>query len=169
MLRSLALTLLLLSACMGPAPIRLGADGDPLPILVTLDSRDALAVEASILTEINGLRGSAGAASLVGDPALRRAAGVQAAHLAAGGHGHTGVDGADPAMRATIAGYAGSVLGEATAETYDGAQGTLADWLRDPATRDVILDPAAREMGLAFVQLPGGKIWWVLVTGAPQS
>jgi hypothetical protein len=32
-------------------------------------------------------------------------------------------------------------------------------------TRSVLIDPAARELGVAFFQEPSGKIWWALVTG----
>jgi uncharacterized protein YkwD len=38
--------------------------------------------------------------------------------------------------------------------------------MEEPATRDVILDPTATRLGLAWFQEPAGKIWWTMVLGA---
>lgn len=38
--------------------------------------------------------------------------------------------------------------------------------MAQPDTRNVIMEPAARAIGFAWFQEPGGKIWWTLVTGA---
>jgi uncharacterized protein YkwD len=35
-----------------------------------------------------------------------------------------------------------------------------------PDTREIIMDPAARELGFSWFQEPNGKIWWTMVTGA---
>ena len=43
---------------------------------------------------------------------------------------------------------------------------TLAAWMEEPSTRDVILDPNASRMGLAWTQEPAGKIWWTMVLGS---
>jgi hypothetical protein len=42
---------------------------------------------------------------------------------------------------------------------------TLSFWMSKKDTRDVILDPRARDMGFAWYQEPQGKIWWTLLTG----
>jgi len=42
---------------------------------------------------------------------------------------------------------------------------SLAAWMAQPDTRNVILDPMARNLGFAWFQEPGGKIWWTLLTG----
>jgi hypothetical protein len=39
--------------------------------------------------------------------------------------------------------------------------------MEKPDTRDVMLDPRARDLGIAWVQEPNGKIWWTLITGQP--
>ena len=33
-------------------------------------------------------------------------------------------------------------------------------------TRDVIMDPAATSLGIAWYQEPSGKLWWTLLTGS---
>jgi hypothetical protein len=37
--------------------------------------------------------------------------------------------------------------------------------MAQPDTRNVILDPMARNLGFAWFQEQGGKIWWTLLTG----
>ena len=64
-------------------------------------------------------------------------------------------------------GYAGRLVGENISETYETELETLAAWMEEPATRNVILDASARDMGFAWYQENNGKIWWTLVTGAP--
>ena len=62
-------------------------------------------------------------------------------------------------------GYAGKFLGELISETYEAEMETLAAWMAQPDTRDVLLDPAARNLGFAWFQEKSGKIWWTLLTG----
>ena len=38
--------------------------------------------------------------------------------------------------------------------------------MEEPGSRTVIMDPAATDMGFAWLQEANGKIWWVLVLGA---
>ena len=64
-------------------------------------------------------------------------------------------------------GYSGRLIGENISETYETELETLAAWMEDAPTRDVILDPTARDLGFAWYQEDNGKIWWTLVTGAP--
>ena len=42
---------------------------------------------------------------------------------------------------------------------------TLSAWMGLVDTRDVILNPAATQMGFGWYQEPSGKIWWTMVTG----
>ncbi|MEO5613532.1 MAG: CAP domain-containing protein, partial [Cypionkella sp.] len=42
---------------------------------------------------------------------------------------------------------------------------TLSAWMGEADTRDVILNPKAREIGFAWFQEESGKIWWTLVLG----
>jgi len=39
--------------------------------------------------------------------------------------------------------------------------------MKKPNTRNVLLDPMAREIGFSWYQESTGKIWWTLVTGGP--
>ena len=63
-------------------------------------------------------------------------------------------------------GYTGRLLGELISETYETEIETLSVWMQSPDQRQVLLDPNATEIGLAWYQETNGKIWWTLVTGA---
>lgn len=78
---------------------------------------------------------------------------------------HFGSDGSSPIERAARVGYAGTVLGETISETFEDDLVTLQAWLADSTTRDVLLDPRLRKIGLSWFQQPSGKIWWTAVTG----
>ncbi len=41
--------------------------------------------------------------------------------------------------------------------------------MSEPATRDVVLDPNATELGFAWFQESSGKIWWTMVTGTQAA
>jgi uncharacterized protein YkwD len=69
-------------------------------------------------------------------------------------------------LRAQRVGYAGRFLGEVISETYQTELETLSAWMATPETRDVILNPEAREIGFGWFQETAGKIWWTLLTGA---
>ena len=78
---------------------------------------------------------------------------------------HFGSDGSSPIDRAQRAGYSGRLLGENISETYESELETVAAWMQQADTRDVITDPDARDLGFAFYQEETGKIWWTMVTG----
>jgi uncharacterized protein YkwD len=78
---------------------------------------------------------------------------------------HFGSDGSSPLVRVQRVGYTGRLLGELISETYQTELETLSAWMEQADTRNVILDPAAREIGLAWYQEESGKIWWTVVTG----
>jgi uncharacterized protein YkwD len=80
---------------------------------------------------------------------------------------HFGSDGSSPLDRVRRAGYTGIMMGENISETYETELETLAAWMEQKDTRDVILAPRATDMGFAFFQEPNGKIWWTMVTGGP--
>ena len=79
---------------------------------------------------------------------------------------HFGSDGSSPLDRVRRVGYRGSLSGELISETYETEMETLAAWMAQPDTRDVVLDPMARNLGFAWYQEKAGKIWWTLLTGA---
>ena len=79
---------------------------------------------------------------------------------------HFGSDLTSPRERAFRAGYRGELVGENLAEGQDSDLVVLQSWLDFKDTRDVIMDPAARGLGLGWFQEPNsGKIWWVQLVG----
>lgn len=80
---------------------------------------------------------------------------------------HFGSDGSSPIDRVRRVGYNGRVVGENISETYETELETLAAWMEEDATRNIILDSAASDLGFAWYQENNGKIWWTLITGAP--
>ena len=82
---------------------------------------------------------------------------------------HFGSDGSSPLDRVRRAGYSGRMLGENISETYESELETLSAWMEMPDQREVLLDPRARDLGIAWFQEPNGKIWWTLITGQPSG
>ena len=82
---------------------------------------------------------------------------------------HFGSDGSSPLDRVQRVGYQGRLIGENISETYETELQTLSAWMETAETREVILDPRARDMGFAWFQEPSGKIWWTLVVGQPAA
>ena len=78
---------------------------------------------------------------------------------------HFGSDGSSPIDRVRRVGYFGTLLGENISETYETELQTLAAWMELQGTRNVILDPSARNVGLGWFQEEAGKIWWTLTVG----
>jgi uncharacterized protein YkwD len=112
-------------------------------------------------------RAAAGLTPLTRRPALMEMARWQTRHMAdQGAASHLDARGRDPQARAALAGYPGQVLGEALAETFDGPAETVALWLEHAQTRAVLLDPAARDLGLGMRRGNDGRMWWDLVVAA---
>lgn len=168
MLRVLTLlsaAVLALAACE-PAGPQLGPDGKPLPQLYRITSRDAEVIPQRVLELVNSLRAARGTAPLALNDQLTAAAAAHSQDMARQNRPwHWGSDGSSMIDRARRAGYMGQVLGENISETYETEIETLSAWMALPDTRDVILNPAARQMGMAWYQEPTGKIWWTMLTG----
>lgn len=157
--------LLALGGCAGTAP-QLGPDGQPLPLLYRIDLADTARIQFRVLDSVNALREAAGAPPLQLDAALNAAAATHARDMAVQNRPwHFGSDGSSPIDRAQRAGYAGTVLGENISETYEAELETVAAWMTQPDTREVITDPRGRDLGIAFHQEETGKIWWCLLVG----
>ncbi|MBW6505332.1 MAG: CAP domain-containing protein [Rhodobacteraceae bacterium] len=161
----LFLSVLALAACAAEPPL-LGPDGKPLPQLYKISASDTSRITFGILDSVNALRAAAGAAALALSPELNAAAATHSRDMAVQNRPwHFGSDGSSPLDRGQRAGYAGKVLGENISETYETETETLSAWMAVPDTRDVVMNPEARALGIAWYQEPSGKIWWTLVTG----
>lgn len=129
--------------------------------------RNADKVQLRMLDSVNALRQAAGAQTVQLNAELTAAAATHSRDMSVQNRPwHFGSDGSSPLDRVARAGYAGTLLGENISETYENEQQTLTAWLEKPATRAVILDPKARNMGFSWFQEPNGKIWWTLVMGS---
>jgi uncharacterized protein YkwD len=160
--------LMALSACapVPPAAPRLGPDGEPLPQVYRIGNADVSRVKFRMLDSVNSLRAAAGVPEVDFDERLNAAAATHARDMSVQNRPwHFGSDGSSPIDRVRRVGYVGQFLGETISETYETELQTLAAWMEQPDTRDIILDPRAREMGFSWFQEPNGKIWWTLVMG----
>ncbi|MFP1643627.1 divisome-associated lipoprotein DalA [Pontitalea aquivivens] len=159
------LGVLALAACE-PAGPPLGPDGKPLPQMYRIRPGDEAEITARVLDSVNTLRAARSTAPVVMNPQLTASAAAHSRDMAAQNRPwHFGSDGSSPLDRARRAGYMAQVLGENISETFETEIETLSAWMALADTRDVILNPAAREMGFAWFQEPSGKIWWTMVTG----
>lgn len=156
-----------LAACATPPPTpTVGADGRPLPQVYKISARQTEEIQFRMLDSVNALRRETGAIDLAFDASLNAAAATHSADMARQNRPwHFGSDGSSPLDRVARAGYNGQLLGENISETYETELETLAAWMQDPATRNVILEDRATRMGFAWFQEPNGKIWWTLITG----
>ncbi|MBV0913545.1 divisome-associated lipoprotein DalA [Anianabacter salinae] len=173
---SLAVTALalLVSAC-GPTVTepRLGPDGKPLPQVYRLGFGEQSRVQFRMLDAVNALRASNGLTQVQLSAELNAAAATHSRDMAVQNRPwHFGSDGSSPVDRVRRVGYNGRLEGEAISETFETELETLGAWMNETATREVILDPDANDMGFDYFQEDGGKIWWTLVMGsqrAPQA
>ena len=144
-----------------------GADGNPLPRVYRINDSTAEEIPYRLLDSINTLRAARGAAPLALNAQLNAAALTHSRDMSVQNRPwHFGSDGSSPLLRVQRVGYAGKFLGELISETYETELETLTSWMAQRDTRDVVLDPAARNLGFAWYQEESGKIWWTLLTGA---
>jgi uncharacterized protein YkwD len=155
---ALLCALLVLSACAGTG-LSTGGGGAKM-------AGDTGEIQFRALDSVNVLRGAKNLQPLGLNAELNAAAATHARDMAVQNRPwHFGSDGSSPIDRARRVGYTGKLLGELISETYQSELETLSDWMENPETRRVIMDPVATEMGFAFFQEPSGKIWWTMVTG----
>src|SRR6056297_3480009 len=159
--------LIVLSACAAPPPEpQLGPDGKPLPKLYRISPGDTADIQFRMLDSINSLRQAAGQAPVTMNANLTAAAATHSRDMSVQNRPwHFGSDGSSPIDRIRRVGYSGNLVGEAISETYETELETLAAWMEEEGTRRVVLSPEARKMGFAWLQEPGGKIWWTMILG----
>lgn len=156
----------MLASCGAGSEPAVGADGLALPQVYKITAANAEVIPFRLLDSVNTLRSAKGAQALFFNAALNAAALTHSRDMSVQNRPwHFGSDGSSPLTRVQRVGYTGQLLGELISETYQTELETLSAWMAQSDTREVILDPLAREIGFAWFQEPNGKIWWTLVTG----
>ena len=159
--------LMVLSACATtpPAPT-IGPDGKPLPKVYRIRSGETAKIQYRMLDSVNALRDAAGVPSVQLNSQLTAAAATHSRDMSIQNRPwHFGSDGSSPLDRVRRVGYAGQLVGETISETYETETETLAAWMEEDTTRNIILSSEARDMGFAWLQEDNGKIWWTMVLG----
>lgn len=158
---------LVVSGCTAPVPnSTIGVDGRPLPKVYKIRSGETSKVQFRMLDSVNSLRQASGHPSVQLHSKLNAAAATHSRDMSVQNRPwHFGSDGSSPIDRVRRVGYEGNLVGENISETYETELETLAAWMEDPATRQVILAPDAQNMGFSWLQENNGKIWWTLVMG----
>lgn len=132
-----------------------------------IKARDAAGIQLRHVDAVNVVRQAQGLAPVQLSSQLNAAAATHAADIARQNRPwHFGSDGSNPIERVARTGYPGRMLSENISETFENDVETLEAWLRDPVTREGILHPDARFIGLSWKQEGNGKIWWVQVLGS---
>ena len=141
-----------------------------MPQVYRIKSGDTAEIQFRMLDGVNALRQARGAAPVKLSSELNAAALTHARDMSVQNRPwHFGSDGSSPLDRARRSGYQGRLIGENISETYETELQTLSAWMETQETREVILDPRARDLGFAWFQEPSGKIWWTLVSGQPTA
>lgn len=161
---------LVLAGCSGGDP-NAGARGAKQ---YKISSHATAKIQYRVLDSVNALRQAASAAPLELNAQLNAAAATHARDMSIQNRPwHFGSDGSSPIQRVQRVGYPGKFMGEAISETYENEMQTLEAWLAQEDTKQVLLNPEAQDVGIAWFQEKSGKIWWTLVTGtqaqAPQQ
>ncbi len=147
--------------------VQLGSDGKPLPRLYSITPTVAQQIPFRFLDSVNTLRAARALPQLAFNAQLNAAAETHSRDMSVQNRPwHFGSDGSSPLLRVQRVGYTGRFLGELISETYQTELETLAAWMAQEDTRAIIMDPAATQLGFAWFQEEGGKIWWTMVTGA---
>lgn len=156
-----------LAACGSGPEIRMGPDGKPMPSVYKIPKGEADNIQFRVLDSVNELRAAAGVSPVKLNAQLNAAAATHARDMSVQNRPwHFGSDGSSPIDRVARTGYSGQMLGENISETFETELETLAAWMQQEDTRNVILDSRARNLGIAFYQEPNGKIWWTMLMGS---
>jgi uncharacterized protein YkwD len=143
-------------------------------------SHDRAAISGRVLELINQARAHARrcgstpfapAPPLVLNATLDHAAAQYARELASFGYlDHTGRDGSSPAQRITRSGYRWREIGENLARGIMTPEDAVAGWLRSPEHCANLMDPAFRQMGVAYAVNARNEagVYWALEFGTPR-
>ncbi|WP_395003110.1 CAP domain-containing protein [Cypionkella sp.] len=156
---------LLLAGCVTSAPA-VDSNGNQLPQVYRISNATAAEIPFRLLDAVNSLRAARGVQLVSFNAALNAACLTHSRDMAVQNRPwHFGSDGSSPLLRVQRVNYTGTFLGEVISETFQTELETLSAWMEDPDTRNIILDPRAREIGFAWYQEQSGKIWWTMLTG----
>src|SRR4051812_30348682 len=132
-----------------------------------MSDADRDAVRLRHLDAVNAVRADAGVQPVQLSAELNAAADTHARDMYVQQRAwHFGSDLTSPRERAFRAGYRGELVGENLSEGSDSDLTVLQSWMQFKDTRDIIMDPSARGLGLGWFQEPNsGKVWWVQLLG----
>ena len=154
------------AACSRAPEIPRGADGRPLPQVYVIHPGSESAISFRLLDGANALRAAKGLTPLGFNAELNAASATHSRDMAVQNRPwHFGSDGSSPLGRAQQVGYGGKLLGELISETFETELQTLSNWMGQPDTRAVLMDPRATDLGFAWFQDSNGKIWWTAMIG----
>ena len=166
----IASALLVTAGCAENASTNLGPNGLPYQRAYIISQTDIGHIQFSMLDGVNSIRRARGLTSLNLNAELNAAAATHSRDMSVQNRAwHFGSDGSSPPERLLRVGYQGKLLGENISETFESELETLAAWMENPTTRDVLLTDSAEDMGFSWFQEASGKIWWTLVTGVPNQ
>lgn len=155
---------LAIAGCTGTSTVTT-SDGSRAQIY-RIGAADTARIQFRMLDSVNALRSASGQAPLELNASLNAAAATHARDMSVQNRPwHFGSDGSSPIQRVQRAGYTKTLLGENISETFETETETLAAWMQQPDTRAAILDPQGEDLGFAWFQEPGGKIWWTMIVG----
>lgn len=161
-LTGLVLAIVMLAACVPEEETGTVTPGAP----TAREMADVNGIRFRQLDAVNALRTGRGLEPLSYNRALNSAALTHARDMALQQRAwHFGTDRSNPQSRAVRAGYAGLVLGENIAESFEGDIVTLQNWLDRSQSAAVILNRNATDFGFAWFREDSGKLWWVQVVG----
>ena len=128
---------------------------------------EADTIRLNQLDLVNAVRAQAGVPALTLSAELSAAGDTHARDMAAQLRAwNFGSDRSSPQTRAERAGFVGLVTGEDVAETFFDNIGIFQVWVKDPLSKQAMLNPDATHMGLGWYQEANGKLWWVMDIGA---
>ena len=131
-----------------------------------INDSDTATIQFRVLDAVNALRANAGRVPLQLNAQLNAAAATHSRDMSVQNRPwHFGSDGSSPIDRINRAGYSGQLVGENISESYETESETLSAWMEEANTRNIIMSPDARNMGLSWFQERAGKIWWTMVVG----
>jgi uncharacterized protein YkwD len=135
-----------------------------------ITAAEANAIRLNQLDLVNAVRAQAGVPALTLSAELTAAADTHARDMAAQLRAwNFGSDRSSPQTRAERAGFVGLVTGEDVAETFFDNVEIFQAWVKDPLSKEAMLNPDATHMGLGWYQEENGKLWWVMDIGAAAA